>query len=204
MKIVLASASPRRRDMLERTGVAFETFASDIDERIECNLPPGEAVSEISKRKAEHAFQALRIPPRSDTLIIAADTLVVIDGEIMGKPSDEEDAFRMIKALQSRKHTVFTGVTLIKAGSGGGINNKTFFEAAGVFMRALDEAEIRAYIATGEPMDKAGAYGIQEKGAVLIERVEGDFHTVVGLPLARLCVEMKSMGVDITDIWTGG
>ena len=184
MKIILASASPRRRDLLTAAGFEFEVIPANVDETADPGLPPEELAAALSKKKALHVQP---IVP-GDAIIIGADTIVVTDNEILGKPKDEANAFAMLFKLQGRRHTVYTGVTILSHKL-----IKTFTESTSVFMRSLTEPEIRRYIATGEPMDKAGAYGIQEKGALLIKRIEGDYFTVVGLPLCRLNIEIKSM-----------
>ncbi len=183
---VLASASPRRAELMRRIGLACEIIPSCADEDIA--LPPEEAVAVLSLRKGEEV--AARCG--AGTVVIAADTLVVCNGAVLGKPKDEEDAFYMLRALSGKTHTVLTGVTVIRDGEA-----HTRVEAAGVRMRHLSDAQIRAYIATGEPMDKAGAYGIQERGAMLVERVEGDFYTVMGLPVCLLSQMLEHFGIDL-------
>lgn len=180
MKIILASGSPRRRELLTLIGYEFEVIPADVDETADPRLTPGELVAALSEKKA--------LAIRDDTaLVIGADTVVAIDGLILGKPQDDRDAFDMLSRLQGRDHVVYTGVTVVSPGF-----CETFVERTKVFMRSLSDPEIWEYIATGEPRDKAGAYGIQERGAVLIERVEGDYFTVVGLPLCRLDMVVKT------------
>ncbi|MCL2603525.1 MAG: Maf family protein [Defluviitaleaceae bacterium] len=206
MRIILASGSPRRKQLLEQAGIDFEVIVSEANEDIDGE--PYEQVAALARRKAEAA--AARIS--GEAIIIAADTLVYLEsrngsGHVLGKPTDAQDAFDMLYALQGRKHTVYTGVALLKKECGEISTDSTgiidplsanvFVDAAYVYFRPLTEREIRAYIATGEPFDKAGAYGIQEKGALLIERVEGDFYTVMGLPISKLCVQLEEMGVQI-------
>ena len=185
-KIVLASASPRRTELARRIGLDCAADPADIDES--AVEPSVEAAAVLSRRKAE------AVVPRhpAGTVVIAADTLVVCGGQILGKPRDEEEAFCMLKALAGRTHTVLTGVTVRQDG-----RNLTKTEKTDVIMRPLTDARIRAYIATGEPMDKAGAYGIQERGALLIERVEGDFYNVMGLPVCLLAKMLQDFGVDL-------
>ena len=180
MKIILASGSPRRRDLLAMAGFNFEVIPADVDETAEPGMPPDKLVAALSQKKA-------RAIDKNDAVIIGADTVVAIEKLILGKPLGEEDAFKMLSRLQGKIHTVFTGVTVIfPPSSSEPQKSETFVESAKVFMRSLTDKQIKDYIATGEPLDKAGAYGIQERGAVLIERVEGDYFTVVGLPLCRL------------------
>jgi len=184
MKIILASGSPRRRELLATAGFDFEVVPADVDETNERAADSHQLVAALSEKKAKHVWERLR-----DYIIVGADTVVDIDGLILGKPVNEDDAFDMLSRLQGREHMVFTGVTVISPKG-----QKTFVENTKVFMRSLSEQEIRGYMATGEPFDKAGAYGIQGCGAVLIERVEGDYFTVVGLPLCRLNLVLKALG----------
>ena len=186
IRLVLASASPRRIELTRRIGLDCVIDPAGIDEGAVAPSPDAAAV--LSRRKAEAV--APRHPP--GTVIIAADTLVVCGGRVLGKPKGEEEAFSMLRALAGRTHTVLTGVTV--AGDG---RTLTRTEAADVTMRPLTGRQIRAYIATGEPMDKAGAYGIQERGALLVERVDGDFYNVMGLPLCLLAKMLQDFGVDL-------
>lgn len=160
----------------------------DIDEVLSDRLPPGEAVSDIALKKA------LSIKSRAgdNRLIIAADTIVVLDGRILGKPSDKAEAADMLRSLSGRTHVVYTGVALLKDG-----RELKDFEATKVSFRQISEKEIDFYIASGEPMDKAGAYGAQGIGALFINGIEGDFFNVVGLPLCRLGLMLGKMGIHI-------
>jgi len=185
MKIILASGSPRRRELLDMVGISFEVIPADVDETADPALLPDQLVAHLAEKKALHVSHMIK---DQQAVVIGADTIVAIDGFILGKPKDEADAFDMLSRLQGRPHQVFTGVTVASCD---GKRCETFVESTKVFMRKLTEAEIRAYMDTGEPFDKAGAYGIQEKGAVLIERVEGDYFTVVGLPLCRLNLTLR-------------
>ena len=189
MKIILASGSPRRRELLAMAGYTFEVIPADVDETADPALSPAELVAMLAEKKAS----AITIDnSASNAIIIGSDTVVAIDNLILGKPKDDADAFAMLSRLQGRAHTVYTGVTVITPAG-----RRTFVESTKVFMRALTDEEINDYIQTGEPRDKAGAYGIQERGAVLIERVEGDYFTVVGLPLCRLSVTIKELTANI-------
>ena len=181
MSIVLASASPRRRELLQTAGVEFTVCVSDAEERIPPGTPPHEAVMLLAKQKALAVAK-----DRPNDLVIGADTVVVYDGAILGKPADEADAARMLRMLSGRTHTVYTGVCLVSAGSA-----ETFFEQTQVTFYPLTDDEIAAYIATGEPMDKAGAYGIQGRGCTLVRGICGDYFNVVGLPVAALCRRLK-------------
>ena len=186
MKIILASNSPRRREALSIAGYKFEIIPGNIDEETAQGLPPDVMTLELAKRKALYIkdFIENHYASGKPTLIIGADTTVYINGVCLGKPKNEKDATRMLTLLQGQAHEVYTGVCIIGAFSD--FETKTFVEKTIVNMRALTPKEISAYIATGEPFDKAGAYGIQEKGALLIERICGDYFNVAGLPLCKL------------------
>ncbi|MCR5416368.1 MAG: Maf family protein [Pseudobutyrivibrio sp.] len=183
MKIILASGSPRRKELLEQAGIEYEVIPADIDETTSKTLP-NEVVEELSYNKAMAVAQA-----NPGRIILAADTVVAFDNTILGKPNDEEDAFNMLMALSNREHHVYTGVTIVNAN--GFVN--TFSECTTVCMYDNSEKLIKDYIATKEPMDKAGAYGIQGKGAILVSGIRGDYNNVVGLPLARVCRELAKM-----------
>ena len=187
MDIVLASQSPRRRELLERLGLPFRTLVPDIDERMDRPLPPAELVAVISGEKAR-AAQALAGP---EAIVIAADTVVALDGAVLGKPAGEADAARMLSALAGRTHHVYTGLTVLR-----GERVRTVSEETAVTFRPLTEQEIAAYVRTGEPLDKAGAYGIQGYGALLVEGIRGDYYNVMGLPVCRLGLLLKELGVD--------
>ena len=178
MAIVLASQSPRRQELLARIGVEdFKTLSLDIDESYPEGLSPEDTVRYIAKKKCD-AAAALCAP---DDLIITADTMVFLGNDRLGKPHDETDAFRMLRALSGRAHTVCTGVSVRR-----GAQEERFAVSTRVFFRPMTDDEIRAYIKTGEPMDKAGAYGIQGKAALFIPAIRGSYSNVVGLPLAPL------------------
>lgn len=192
-KIILASASPRRRELLDRTGMEFEVQISRAEENIQAESPK-ELVMELSERKAMDVFGNLPGEEKENSLVIGADTVVSLEGTIMGKPEDEEDAVRMLTSLQGRTHQVFTGVTVVYLQQGIPVKH-TFFEKTDVTMYPMTFKEIRDYVDTGEPMDKAGAYGIQGKCAVYIRGIAGDYSNVVGLPVGRLFQEIKSLKV---------
>ena len=185
MDIVLASQSPRRRELLERLGLPFRTLVPDIDERMDRPLPPAELVAVISAEKAR-AAQALAGP---EAIVIAADTVVALDGAVLGKPAGEADAARMLSALAGRTHHVYTGLTVLR-----GERVRTVSEETAVTFRPLTEQEIAAYVRTGEPLDKAGAYGIQGYGALLVEGIRGDYYNVMGLPVCRLGLLLGELG----------
>ena len=187
--IVLASGSPRRQELLNRIGITdFDIRVPETDEHYPAGLSPAQIVEYISREKADAAAK-LCTP---EEIIITADTMVFLDEERLGKPRDEADALRMLTELQGRRHTVCTGVTVRQAN-----HILTESEAIWVFFLPAAECELRAYIATGEPMDKAGAYGVQGKGALLVERLEGDFFNVMGLPVLRLSRMLAQFGVKL-------
>lgn len=188
-QIVLASGSPRRRELLERVGLTdFVVRVPEVEESFPGGLPPQEVVSYISREKAEAAAKLCG----PGDIVITADTMVFLDDQRLGKPRDEAHALEMLTALQGRRHTVCTGVTLLQ-----GAKRLTQSESTDVFFRSATEEELRRYIATGEPMDKAGAYGVQGRGALLVERLEGDFFNVMGLPVLRLARMLESFGVSL-------
>lgn len=187
MKIVLASQSPRRKELLGRMGLEFVTQASKIDESAFDGLEARELVATLSREKAQWIARQLD----GETMVIGADTVVVRDGAALGKPKDAEDAVAMLLSLSGRDHQVCTGVTVCR-----GDRVLTQVEETQVTFRDLTEAEVRQYVSTGEPMDKAGAYGIQGLGGLLVEGIRGDYSNVVGLPVCRLGQMLKDFGVD--------
>ena len=188
-QIVLASGSPRRRELLERIGVTdFIVRVPEAEESYPEGLTPSQVVEYISREKAEAAAKLCG----PDDIVITADTMVFLDHARLGKPRDEAHALEMLTALQGRKHTVCTGVTVRQ-----GERSITESESTAVFFRPASEAELRNYIATGEPLDKAGAYGVQGRGALLVERLEGDFFNVMGLPVLRLSRMLEKFGVKL-------
>ena len=203
-QIILASQSPRRKELLEQIGLEFEICPAKGEEIITKSIPE-EVVMELSKQKAEEVAAMVtsfgenhkEITTPSDILVIGADTVVAYDGKILGKPSDEADAKRMLTMLSGNTHSVFTGVTLVLIDKTGRAGELVFYEKTDVKMHAMTEAEIDRYIATGEPMDKAGSYGIQGKCAIYIEKIDGDYNNVVGLPITRIYQELKNIGIDI-------
>ncbi len=193
--IVLASQSPRRQDLLKQVGINFRVITSSCDESYADGLGPKEIVAQLSSRKADNVFDKVLSEDSDSTsdkiAVIAADTIVALDNEILGKPKDRADAFRMLKALSGRSHSVYTGVTIIYA-TLGKVTAESFVSQAEVKFFDLTDDEIDAYISTWEPMDKAGAYGIQEKGAALVESIAGDYYTIVGLPVAKVYRSLKT------------
>lgn len=195
MDIILASGSPRRKELLTQIGVKdYRVVVSDVDENVDRDMLPDQMVEELSRRKA----LAVRDTVGDDALIIAADTVVSLEGEVLGKPSDETDAFRMLSALSGNRHQVYTGFTVLRGGEA-----VTSHEMTNVTFRELEAQEIMDYIATDEPMDKAGAYGIQGLGAVLISGIEGDYFNVMGLPVYRLGRVLAGFGVDTLALAAG-
>lgn len=192
MRIVLASASPRRRELLGVIGLPFEVIPSTVEESIDPGIPPASAAQLLALSKAREVASRL-----SDGLVIGADTIVVVDGKILGKPSSPDDAVKMLRMLSGREHSVISGVAIVDARTG---REMASHEETLVTFGALEERVIRAYVATGEPMDKAGAYGIQGKAGMLITGICGCYFNVVGLPLARLASMLAQFGVDV---WAG-
>ena len=195
--IVLASGSPRRKELLAKTGLKFSVVVSGGEEKAETS-DPAETVEKLSLDKASAVADLLQAE-KEPQLIIGADTVVACDGEILGKPSDREDAFRMLWKLQGQTHQVYTGVTLL-------LKKKhtwqahTFSEKTDVQFYPVSREELLAYIESGEPMDKAGSYGIQGGFGIYVKGICGDYNNVVGLPVGRLVYELKKLGIDIRGI----
>ena len=187
--IVLASGSPRRQELLRRIGITdFDIVVPDADETYPAGLTPRQTVAHIARSKAE----AARTLTEPDDIVITADTMVFLGAERLGKPHDEADALRMLTELAGNRHTVCTGVTVRQ-----GDRLNCFTVSTDVYFRSASEQELRAYIASGEPMDKAGAYGVQGLGALLVERIDGDFFNVMGLPVMPLACALKELGIDL-------
>ena len=188
MRLILAYASPRRRELLEMLGVEkFEVIPAVGEELTHPELSPAELVRELSRAKASEIAAAVDDP---EALIIGADTVVAIDNAVLGKPKDASDAHRMLRLLSGRTHEVFTGVTVLR-----GDEVCTAYERPAERFRALTEGEIDAYVATGEPLDMAGAYGAQGKASLFVEGIEGDFFNVMGLPVCLLGNILGKLGV---------
>lgn len=188
-RLLLASGSPRRRELLRALGVDFEVQATDVDESLDAAEPPAVAVVRLARAKAAAATP--RAPER--TLVLAADTLVALGGEILGKPTDAREAAGMLRRLAGRVHEVHTGVAVVDTASG---REATALVTSRVRMAAMDDDEIAWYVSTGEPLDKAGAYAVQGIGAVFVESVEGNYSNVVGLPLPALRRLIAELGYD--------
>ena len=184
-KIILASGSPRRRELLSQMGLGFEVITSDCDENIS-GLTPDKLVCELSRRKALAVAEKLGFP----AVVIGADTVVADRDRILGKPRSREDAVNTLLSLSGRTHSVFTGVTVTD-----GITTLTELSSTRVKFTDISRADAEAYADTGEPLDKAGSYGIQGRGGVFVESIEGDFYGVVGLPICRLRAMLRKFGI---------
>ncbi len=187
--IILASNSPRRRELLQQIGLTFTTDPAHVDERM---LPGENAETYVVRVALDKARVASA--KASTGIVIAADTVVVVDGSVLGKPVDARDAKRMLERLSGRMHQVITGLAVLDAGTG---RVRTGSTATRVWFRKLTSTEISSYVSTGEPLDKAGAYGIQEKGALLVQKIEGCYFNVVGLPLSLLGEFLREFGVSL-------
>ncbi len=194
MKIYLASASPRRKDLLKQVGISFRVMPSTVEEKI-TKEKPDEVVEELSYQKAVDVCGRLMAEKHEDFVVIGADTVVSAWGKILGKPADKEDAVRMLKDLQGVSHQVYTGVTIAWKNQDISPMYATFSECTDVTMYTMTEEEIRQYVDSGEPMDKAGAYAIQGLCAAHIQGICGDYNNVVGLPVGRVCQELKKRGL---------
>ena len=179
--IILASASPRRSELMTLAGFRFDVICADIDEIVPEKALPQEVVMSLALQKAQAVAKDHR-----KSAVVGSDTVVALDGKILGKPRSESEAAEMLRSLSGRIHKVFTGVAVVGDGK-----EKSFFDETDVEFYPLGEDEIKKYVATGEPMDKAGAYGIQGKGSVLVKKINGDFFNVMGLPIAKLYREMS-------------
>ncbi|NBH83922.1 septum formation protein Maf [bacterium C-53] len=191
-RLILASGSPRRKEILENQGIPFEVVKSGREEKTKETIPQ-KVVRDLSEQKALDVYD--QIQGRRNVIILSADTVVAKDGEILGKPEDEEDAVRMLTLLQGSMHEVYTGVTLLLCAED--VKTIHIQEKTEVTMYPMTEEEIRSYVSSGEPMDKAGAYAIQGKCAVFVEKINGDYNNVVGLPVAAVYQELKRNGIDL-------
>lgn len=187
--LILASSSPRRKELLQTLGLTFTIQTSDVDETTSPGLSPQEVVEELALRKAKEVASRL-----NEGIVLGSDTIVVLNEDILGKPVDETDAYRMLYALQGCEHTVYSGVALIDAATG---MSEVSYSRTQVRIRPLASEEIHAYIATREPMDKAGSYAIQGIGSTLVEGINGDYFTVVGLPLCLTAAMLARFGIKV-------
>ena len=188
MEIILASQSPRRRELLGLFGLPFTISVADIDETMDPSKPAADEVARVSRCKA------LAVPREKDAVVIAADTIVVCQGKVLGKPHTPEEAVQMLSLLSGRDHQVMTGVTVLR-----GSQERVFTEITDLHFRELTEKEIRRYVNSGEPMDKAGAYGIQGGAALFCEKMVGDYYNVMGLPVCRLDKLLKELAPQIME-----
>lgn len=192
-KIILASASPRRRELLSKAGVSFTVIPSQGEEHVTCTRPC-DVVEELSETKAFSVANSLA-DAQDGTIVIGSDTIVAYQDEILGKPKDAEDAVQTLLRLQGNTHQVYTGVTvLVKEESW---TPHTFFQCTDVTFYPVSEEEIRSYVQTGSPLDKAGSYGIQDSWGIYVEGIRGDYNNVVGLPVSKLFYEMKKIGINL-------
>ncbi|PED73442.1 septum formation inhibitor Maf [Bacillus pseudomycoides] len=185
-KLILASGSPRRKELLELAGVPFEIVVSEIEETIGAYSSPADIVMSLALQKASAVVEH-----HEDSVVLGADTIVTYESRILGKPKDESEAKEILQLLSGKTHEVYTGVALISKEK-----TVTFYERTEVMFWELTEEEIDAYIATKEPLDKAGSYGIQGKGSIFVQHIQGDYYSVVGLPIARLVRELKQFDND--------
>ncbi|WP_195576359.1 Maf family protein [Paenibacillus sp. 1001270B_150601_E10] len=190
--LVLASSSPRRQELIHRLGLPVEIETSDVEERVEADWTPAQTVEQLARKKAE-AVVAERQTRQVQGLVIGADTIVALEEQILGKPTDETDALRMLKMLQGRAHDVYTGIACMDMNSG---NVLVRHRRTRVWMRQRTDEQLLSYIATGEPLDKAGAYGIQGRGSTLVERIDGCYFNVVGLSVSLLAEMLESFGIE--------
>ena len=186
MQLILASQSPRRKELLGLFGIPFTVRVADIDETMDPSLPADRAVAQISRKKA------YAVARQADDVLIAADTIVVVEGRILGKPRSQQDAVQMLRQLSGRDHQVMTGVTVLC-----GDKEAVFTEVTDLHFKDLSDKEILRYVQTGEPMDKAGAYGIQGGAALFCQRMAGDYYNVMGLPVCRLGQVLRELAPQI-------
>ncbi|UII55041.1 Maf family protein [Cytobacillus spongiae] len=187
MPLILASASPRRKELLENLHLTFQVISSDVDETFNEKLTPSDVVMELALRKARDIRAK-----HGNSYVIGSDTVVVSNQQILGKPTDSDEAYKMLKMLSGQTHSVYTGVAIVAPEK-----LVNFYEKTDVEFWELTDEEIESYIRTGEPMDKAGAYGIQGLGSLLVKKIEGDYFSVVGLPLSRTIRELKQLGFEL-------
>lgn len=185
----MASTSPRRKEIFGKTRLPFEIQAGSYEEDMNLKMPPEQLVEYLARGKAESV-----VPDNPDAIIIAADTFVVCDGKCLGKPKTEREAEEMLQLLSGQEHFIITGVAIMDTKNGQAVS---FHEKTKIFMKELSPETIKAYIKTGEPMDKAGAYALQELGSILIEKTEGDFFNAMGLPIKRLAEELAGFGIRV-------
>ncbi|MCI8561758.1 MAG: septum formation inhibitor Maf [Dorea sp.] len=188
MKYILASASPRRKELLKKTGISFEIIPSSVEERITKTIP-SDIVMELAQQKAHAVYSSLAPSETEDLTVIGADTIVVYQGEILGKPKDKSEAYDMLSMLSDRTHQVYTGVSLMIRKQGK-LSVCTFYEKTDVTFYPVHKDDLHSYVESGDPLDKAGAYGIQGDFAIHVKELKGDYNNVVGLPIGRLYQEL--------------
>ncbi len=186
--LILASSSPRRKELLENLRLTFTVSSSEVDESFDPTLSPEDVVMDLAKRKAQVIFKE-----NPDSFVIGSDTIVVVDQQVLGKPTDEADAMGMLEKLSGRKHDVYTGVSILSP-----TGTARFYEKTEVWFWELTDEEIKSYVQSGEPLDKAGAYGIQQLGSMLVKKINGDYFAVVGLPVAKTYRELKRLGYQLS------
>ena len=189
MRYILASQSPRRRELLARTGLEFDVIPSDVNEKITKKVP-SDVVMELAHQKAENVYA--KITDSDDYTVIGSDTIVVYRDEILGKPADKQEAYDMLSMLADRTHQVYTGVSLIQKKQGKK-TIKTFYCQTDVTLYPIDKEDLHRYVESGDPLDKAGAYGIQGDFSIHVKGIKGDYNIVVGLPIGRVYQELKSL-----------
>lgn len=193
-RIILASTSPRRRELIASLAIPFEVVPSHTDESYEETLPPEQIVKELAGRKADAVYRGLNPTGDRNAVIVGSDTIVVRDGDVLGKPRDVQEAANMLRSLQGRDHVVYTGVACVDALTGA---RQVDYRATTVTMKALSEAQIQAYARSGEGLDKAGAYAIQGLGATIVTGIKGCYFNVVGLPLSLLVDMLKDFDIRV-------
>ncbi|TDF97634.1 Maf family protein [Paenibacillus piri] len=193
-KLILASSSPRRQELIRTLRLPYEIRVSDVNEDTGPGLAPAEIVEQLSGRKAAAVCEMYKSELPENGIIIGSDTVVVLEGRVLGKPRDERDAFGMLSALQGRAHHVYSGVALLDVATG---QTLVDHQVTAVYMKPLTGGQIERYIRTGEPMDKAGSYAIQGLGATIVERIEGDYFNVVGLPISLLSELLERLGITV-------
>lgn len=186
--LILASSSPRRKELLENLRLSFTISSSEVDESFDPTLSPEDVVMDLAERKAKVIFKE-----NPTAYVIGSDTIVVSDGQVLGKPENEADAKRMLEKLSGRKHEVYTGVSILSPNG-----TARFYEKTEVWFWELTDEEINFYVQSGEPLDKAGGYGIQQLGSMLVKKINGDYFAVVGLPVAKTYRELKRLGYQLS------
>jgi septum formation protein len=193
-KLILASSSPRRQELIGTLGISFEIRVSDVNEDTESGMSPSEIVEHLSARKAGTVYEMYKAEQREDGIVIGSDTIVVLGEQVLGKPRDRQDAARMLNALQGNVHHVYSGIACMDLHTG---RKLLAHRVTAVYMKALTSMQIQRYIDTDEPLDKAGSYAIQGIGATIIERIEGDYFNVVGLPMCLLSEMLGQLDVAV-------